>query len=374
MMKRAITLVSVLALLGATGCKYEVDNPALDLVPGSVLLFPKKSTPNGEQTVSAARVSLVTSNQVLALARNDGAYLLEDVPVGPFTLFIEEPTSGVQARVEGFKILDGSDAVHVGRVLLGPAQTTITGVVSHSGGVEGAVVFVPFSMVATRAKKDGSFTLRRVPRGATTLVAAVPGGGAVAMDVSRASGSTVIPAGGSAGLSGTVIQRGSGALSGATVTLSYGEDTYSAVSTPAGFTFSKVPAGVYRLTAEASGATPLVVPNVPVGADVALPPLVLGPGSGGDFDGDKILDTADSDDDNDGVADAADAFDTDRYEWSDTDADGVGDNGDNCPATGNASQADDDGDGVGNDCDNCPQAVNPFQEDLDGNGTGDACE
>jgi len=374
-MKQQITVLTTLTLLGCLGC-YEVDNPALDLSPGEVLLFPKKSSPSGsEQAVSNARVSLVTGNQVVNQARDaKGTYLIEDVPVGDFTLFVVEPTSGAQARVEGFRIRDGSDAVHVGRVLLGPAQTTASGTVTHSGGAEGAVIFLPFSDLATRARADGSFTLRRLPRGATQIAAAVPGQGAVAIDLARAGATTTIPSSQTAVLSGIVTRRGGGVVSGATVKLQYGDDEYSEVSSPAGqFTFSSVPAGVYRLTAEASGATQVVVPHVPVGADIELPPLVLGPASPADFDGDKALDSADDDDDNDGVDDDADAFDDDRYEWSDTDGDTIGDNRDNCPGTENSDQADGDGDGVGDDCDNCPQDVNPFQEDTDGDGTGDAC-
>ncbi|MCJ8305771.1 MAG: thrombospondin type 3 repeat-containing protein [Nitrosopumilus sp.] len=55
-----------------------------------------------------------------------------------------------------------------------------------------------------------------------------------------------------------------------------------------------------------------------------------------DFDSDKIGDDCDIDDDNDGVVDAIDAFDTDPSEWSDFDSDKIGDNAD----------IDDDNDGV----------------------------
>jgi DNA-binding beta-propeller fold protein YncE len=58
----------------------------------------------------------------------------------------------------------------------------------------------------------------------------------------------------------------------------------------------------------------------------------------------------------------------------DTDADGIGDAQDNCPATPNPDQLDFDFDGRGNACDNCPTSFNPGQEDGDGDGTGDACE
>ncbi len=77
----------------------------------------------------------------------------------------------------------------------------------------------------------------------------------------------------------------------------------------------------------------------------------------------------------------------------DTDADGVPDVTDNCPAVANPSQYDDDGDGIGDDCDpsydppavdtdgdtvfdavdNCPTTPNSDQADSNGDGVGDAC-
>ena len=47
-----------------------------------------------------------------------------------------------------------------------------------------------------------------------------------------------------------------------------------------------------------------------------------------DTDGDTIPDCVDTDDDNDGVIDTADAFPLDPAEWADTDADGIGNNAD----------------------------------------------
>ena len=71
----------------------------------------------------------------------------------------------------------------------------------------------------------------------------------------------------------------------------------------------------------------------------------------------------------------------------DSDADGVLNIADNCPAQANSAQADADGDKEGDACDpdddndaapdeqdNCPWVENPNQEDADGNGVGDACE
>ena len=69
-----------------------------------------------------------------------------------------------------------------------------------------------------------------------------------------------------------------------------------------------------------------------------------------DSDGDGIGDNADSDDDNDGVEDSADAFPLDASESSDADNDGVGDNSDAFPNDASES-ADFDGDGIGDNAD-----------------------
>jgi hypothetical protein len=58
----------------------------------------------------------------------------------------------------------------------------------------------------------------------------------------------------------------------------------------------------------------------------------------------------------------------------DTDADGLIDPCDNCPALHNQSQSDTDGDGVGNACDNCIDLPNVGQTDTDEDEVGDACD
>ncbi len=115
--------------------------------------------------------------------------------------------------------------------------------------------------------------------------------------------------------------------------------------------------------------------------------------------------------DGDGVLDPVDLFPLDGTEWEDTDIDGIGNNGDNCPMNANPSQIntdgaadggdacdsdddndgfvdtsdafplnpaewlDDDNDGIGNNRDNCVSVANPDQRNTDNdlNG-GDACD
>ena len=87
----------------------------------------------------------------------------------------------------------------------------------------------------------------------------------------------------------------------------------------------------------------------------------------------------------DGVA-LARIFDDDAGD-PDRDEDGVADGTDNCPDTPNTAQTDQDGDGIGDACDpdrdgdevgnsadNCPNTTNPGQEDLDSDAVGDACD
>jgi hypothetical protein len=96
-------------------------------------------------------------------------------------------------------------------------------------------------------------------------------------------------------------------------------------------------------------------------------------GDQADLDTDGEGDACDGDVDGDGVANGDDAFPRDPAETADGDGDGVGDNGDAFPDDPGES-ADGDGDGVGDNGDNCRDDANEEQADLDGDGEGDACD
>lgn len=114
-----------------------------------------------------------------------------------------------------------------------------------------------------------------------------------------------------------------------------------------------------------------------------------------DSDGDMVANECDTDDDDDGVADASDdcplsmglSIDSSGCadEQVDPDADGICDpsapsdgpsectGSDNCSLEANTSQTDSDEDLVGDACDNCPSDSND-QLDSDEDGEGDACD
>jgi hypothetical protein len=127
----------------------------------------------------------------------------------------------------------------------------------------------------------------------------------------------------------------------------------------------------------------------------------VGIGSG-DADCDGVFDSSETDNDNDGIADAADNCPS-VANPSQSDMDGNGDSDvaacdadidddgevnvvDNCVTVSNFLQSDDDGDGIGDACDdsdldgvmdrfdNCDAAYNPDQKNMDGDGFGDVCD
>ena len=118
--------------------------------------------------------------------------------------------------------------------------------------------------------------------------------------------------------------------------------------------------------------------------------LTICTGSGGDCDGDGVLNGVDNcpmawnptqdDSDSDGLGDGNPSLNEVGCDpcpasvANDSDADGVCDNVDNCVGDPNADQADSDGDGVGNICDNCPLVANASQVNSDMDELGDACD
>jgi len=92
-----------------------------------------------------------------------------------------------------------------------------------------------------------------------------------------------------------------------------------------------------------------------------------------DLDADGKGDVCDEDIDGDGANNADDAFPHHPNEWADSDGDGIGNNSDAFPLDPN-EWADGDSDGIGNNGDNCPGNQNPDQQDIDSDGLGDECD
>ena len=103
-------------------------------------------------------------------------------------------------------------------------------------------------------------------------------------------------------------------------------------------------------------------------------------------DGTGLGDVCDTDDDDDGLSDTAEALLGSNPLQADTDSDGWDDGKDNCPLQPNVDQSNSDGDTLGDACDpdddndsfpdtvdNCPLLVNPDQADANKDGQGDAC-
>lgn len=113
--------------------------------------------------------------------------------------------------------------------------------------------------------------------------------------------------------------------------------------------------------------------------DFQLDPLYVDP-SGGDYSlqvTSPCIDAGDPDpsfNDPDGSRNDIGAIPSICTDTIDTDADGIDNCGDNCPAVNNPDQSDLDRDGVGDVCDNCPTNFNPEQEDTDFDGIPDACD
>ena len=242
----------------------------------------------------------------------------------------------------------------------------------------------------------------------STIMSSYAAGGAVSGDgnnvgglVGRGFGSTIT----SSYAAGGAISGDGGEVGGlvggggATITFSYWDSNKSGQESSDGGeakTTSELQAPVYATGIYATWTSSCPGTNKPAwyfGNSTQYPVLTCHPNSDSDRDGvpdildtdddnDGTLDTADAfplnpteseDTDNDGVGDNTDAFPDNRAESVDTDNDGVGDNTDAFPSDPNES-VDTDGDGVGDNTDNCPLAMNNGQDDFDNDVVGDACD
>ncbi|MFB3785397.1 MAG: DUF5060 domain-containing protein [bacterium] len=123
-----------------------------------------------------------------------------------------------------------------------------------------------------------------------------------------------------------------------------------------GYWYVPETAAIAGTIAVATGANTIDVPEFIV--DLAL---LITPGPAPDIDGDGVPNGRDTDNDEDGIANAEDAFPLETEEWADQDADWIGDNQD----------ADDNGDGTGDDINR--NGTPDFQElDFDGDGVDQA--
>ncbi|NOZ87509.1 MAG: hypothetical protein GXP49_14830 [Deltaproteobacteria bacterium] len=372
------SLIIVAVLIAGPGCNFDVNNPALGLNPGEVSIIPQKSSKNGAENLNNCLVSLVTGSQVLSKAGPGGMFIFKDVPAGPVVLDLFDPVEGLAARVEGVGLNSDSDALYLGRIHLEPPIIEIRGKVTIKGGNPsiGAEVFIPFSRISTRTGLDGTFSLRRVQKGASNLFAIRHGEGIATIQIKDSNEMNIeLRQATNLQIAGSVYVRGKGPAVGAMVVFREGSLNYTAVSDSSGrFRTGQLETGVYTMFVSGTGLQTLIVPNVPVGLGTEIPPVILSATADHDLDGDGVSDDFDEDKDNDSVKNDEDAFPYDRQQWSDTDGDGLGDGLDNCPNIANQDQVDTDFDGIGDACDNCPDSPNPEQADEDKDGIGDVCD
>lgn len=131
--------------------------------------------------------------------------------------------------------------------------------------------------------------------------------------------------------------------------------------------------------------TLLVEERVDIGVDSSASVQIDAP----DLDAPRL----NTDSDGDSVNNDQDAFPDNAQESVDTDADGIGNNSDNCPAASNSEQTDTDNDGAGDACDdatapntdadgdgvndsvdNCPSLANVDQLNTDSDTQGNVCD
>jgi len=283
-------------------------------------------------------------------------------------------------------------------------------------GADEGIVVLPSYGIVTAPNANGGYLLIDVPPGVHDVVLITDDGTVVRTDVTVLPAKTTIQVDLDASSAVDVVTQIDGyAFRAGLADGGHGDltvelldavtgDVEAETSTEADGAFVlSAGSGIYVLRAR-DGDSPItaIIPSVVPRGDLPLhlvTALVVYP-EGGDLDADGADDADDPDIDNDGVANAADAFPYDPAEAQDVDGDGLGDRADLatqgsgvdtqndtpdadgdgrfdfedvCALVADPLQGDVDGDGAGDACDNCPVEPNADQQDSVGDGIGDVC-
>jgi CSLREA domain-containing protein len=323
------------------------DATLFDITSGGALTF--KSAPsfeakldaNGdgiylvEVTATDASASYLTGAQTLAITVTN----VNEAPVGTVAIDgIAEEDQTLSANTSGLSDDDGLGTLHYqwrsGGANVGSDSASYTLGDSDVGN----------TVSVTVSYTDNGGTLEGVSSGATPAVANINDAptlsGTPATSVLEGAAYSFTPTAGDADAGDTL--------------------TFSVSNNPAWLTIN-LDSGLLSGTPERGdiGTTSGIIVSVSDAAtETSLPPFDLT--VEGDLDRDGISDTADTDDDGDGVPDSEDALPLDATESVDTDGDGIGNNAD----------TDDDGDGVADSEDDFPLDASQSVAATSGGGGG----
>lgn len=436
--------VLVLGLGVLAGCR-NLELPAAPPPPGPASVSGRVIDPANALSAPLVGVQVLIEGTTLQTQTdNDGLFSLSPVLPGRATLSLElaaQPDGraprGLRRTVQvelGQKLFLGDLPLRGTGEIQG--RVTLAGQVS---GNAGTLIYLAGTRYQALTGDDGTFRLPELPEGTFSLGALADGFAPQQETVEVVSGQVTQAR-------PLVLARAAPKLNRVVGTLEFVDAPESArahlalfaagttqplaeLDTAAGdFSFSGVPAGMYRLELTGEGLRSLRLDGVAaVVSELSLGTLRVVAAAANDLDDDGVTDASDDDLDGDGVPNADDPFPRDHAETRDTDGDGIGDasdldddgdglldveelsagvdgvvtdplnvdtDGDGvrdlpdvCRVQADASQADADGDGRGDACDddgdgdgvsnladNCAEVANTSQRDLDGDGRGDVCD